>query len=260
MVRPFLFFFFLMSSLPVAACGARSAEDAERSMREFQNAAQWYGDEGNVPQALIHLDRALELDDRNARAYMLRGLIWYGRGELGKAESDARKAVEIVQETSAQSLFPEAANLLGGVLLERGDSEEAVRWFEASAADPLNTAPHTALGNLGWARFQAGDAPGAVDALEAAVSRQPRFCLGYLRLGEVHFAEGRFDEAEAAFTFALEADPSCDVLQEAWKQRGEARARLGHREDALRDFERCVELGRQTDAGAACAAFLEEAP
>jgi len=160
MPRAFLRFA-IVTSVLAAECGGTSADDAERSMREFQNAAQWYGDEGNIPQALIHLDRAISLDDENARAFMLRGLIRYSRGELDDAEEDARRALVIIEATSADSLYPEATNLLGGILLAQERYSEAAAQFEASAADALNTAPHTALGNLGWARYQAGDETGA---------------------------------------------------------------------------------------------------
>jgi hypothetical protein len=45
----------------------------------------------------------------------------------------------------------------------------------------------------------------------------------------------------------------------AWRLRGETRAHLGRRDEAISDFERCVELGEGTADGRACRGFLQGA-
>ena len=69
-------------------------------------------------------------------------------------------------------------------------------------------------------------------------------------------------DAERALVGALEADPSCSKtveLQGAWRLRGEVRARLGHRRDAVADLERCVELDPYSNDGRMCQTLLEDA-
>jgi len=67
-----------------------------------------------------------------------------------------------------------------------------------------------------------------------------------------------FERAEDSLTRGLEvADESCQNLQDAWHLRGQARARLGRRDDAIGDFERCVELSASTPTGRACETYLE---
>ena len=65
------------------------------------------------------------------------------------------------------------------------------------------------------------------------------------------------EDAERALTSAIEADARCASFQDAWHLRGETRMKLGGREDARADFERCVELAPQSEAGKACARYLE---
>lgn len=254
--------------LALAACGgSRQGTEREQSMRRM-DLAQGLFDEGNVPGALLRADEAVELDPDNARARLLRAYIRLearrpgaARDEdLALAAADARRALALVQEQEAVALVPQARNVLGAVLVEQGQYDEAISVLEAAAIDPVNTSPDRAWATLGRARHLSGDAPGAVEAFEQAVRMNPRFCLAYYWLGEAHFEADEYDEAEAALTLALEADERCERFQQAWLLRGETRARLGQREDALRDFERCVELAPRTDDGRACAGFLEEAP
>jgi tetratricopeptide (TPR) repeat protein len=67
----------------------------------------------------------------------------------------------------------------------------------------------------------------------------------------------QYEKAEQAFTQALEADERCGVFQDAWHLRGAARMNLGLRDDARADFERCVELEADNEAGTSCGRYLE---
>ena len=53
------------------------------------------------------------------------------------------------------------------------------------------------------------------------------------------------------------SDEGCKSLQDAWHLRGETRAKLGRRQEAIADFERCVELSADSLAGRACQEYLE---
>lgn len=256
-----VFFFFAGLSLgfSVACSGDGStADEAERSMREFQLAAT-FRDEGNIPDALIHLRRALELDPENARAHLLSGYIHDRRGDFPKAEEHLREGIRILAADPDQAgVLAEARNLLGVVLIHQERYPDAVRELDLSANDAFNAAPWYALGNLGWAYYEMGDHDRSLAVLQRAVTVQPRFCLGHYYLGQTLFALERFDDAEASLTSALEADERCGtVFQDAYKLRGETRARLGHTEEAVSDFERCVELNARSETGRACGRFLE---
>lgn len=148
--------------------------------------------------------------------------------------------------------------MLGAVRMNQQRYVEAELLFRASATDILNRTPFMAWGNLGWALLEQGKGDEALEALDTAVRLQPRFCLGHFHRGRVFFEKEDFANAENAFTHALEADERCtQYYQAAWRFRGETRARLGHREDALNDFTKCVELGETTDDGRVCQRFLE---
>lgn len=248
------------------ACPGRgpSSEDVLRSRRELELAAALQ-QENNIPGAIGHLRTALELDPENAEAHLLLGLIHFmNRNNAPLAEEHARRGVELLVEQERHgSTLAEARNILGTILIARGKYDEAVTVLERSAMDDMNTSPHLAWGNLGLAHLEAGRPRDAIEPLETAVRIQPRFCVGYHRLGRAYYELEDMERAEAALIQALEADETCadnPMLQNAWRLRGEVRARLGHRDEALSDLERCVALNPRTEDGAACQRLLDRAP
>ncbi|MCS6797127.1 MAG: tetratricopeptide repeat protein [Myxococcota bacterium] len=233
-------------------------EEVERSMHEFRLAAS-LREEGNVPGAVQHARRALRLDPDNARAMLLLALIHHDRGEHAESIALARRAVGVLERRDDEpSTLAEARNVLGGLLVATGRHAEAVELLRSSASDIHNREPWHARLNLGRALHGLGRNEEAIGEIETAVRLQPRFCVGHYWLGQVRFASGDVQGAEEAFGRAIEADERCGRWQEAWRLRGEMRARLGRRSDAVADFERCVALDARTETGRACRRYLEE--
>lgn len=245
------------------ACGGANADAMVRSQREYELAAGLFG-ENNVPGALQHFTTALELDPTNAEAHLMLGYVYlteHAYRDYAKSETHLRRALEIVQEDPQgmrRGLVPEAHNMLGTLYINQHRYDDAIRELQIAVADIQNRVPHLAWGNLGWAHYEKGNYPAALDALDHALRLQPRFCVGHYRVGQVRFAMHELMEAEQALTQALESDPSCATgFQEAYSLRGQVRAQNGRREDAISDFERCLEMGSTTETGRACQRFLQ---
>lgn len=239
-----------------------SVDDVERSRREFELAAALH-DERNTPGAVGHLRRAIELDPENPEAHLLYGLIEYERRNLPVAEDEVRRGVTLLEEQERDgATLAEARNVLGVILIERGKRADAEEVLRRSAMDPMNTSPHLAWGNLGLALLEQGQAEEAVEPLTESVRIQPRFCVGYHRLGRALYELERYEPAEEALIRALEVDEVCGEMpqmQNAWRLRAQVRAHLGHHVDAIGDLEQCVALGRDTEDGQACQRLLDGA-
>lgn len=242
------------------ACGGPSEAEFLQAQRERDLAGALYN-EGNIPGAVQHVRRALELDPEYAEAHLLYAWILYGRRDLNDALNHAQRTVDLlVQQQRQGSTLAVARNLLGVVLIELERPADAIAPLELSANDAMNTQPHLAFGNLGLAQLEAGQHEEAILSLQESVARQARFCVGFHRLGRAYFELERFAEAETALTQSLEADESCTdnpALQNAWRLRGETRAQLERASDATADFERCVSLGADTPDGSFCQRLLD---
>ncbi len=245
-----------------ATTSGTATPDSERSFREFQLAAS-LRDEGQTASAIEHLRKALDLDSSNAEAHLLLGFIQMERGDYANAEKHLSAGIDLLEKQKRDgSTLAEARNIYGLCLMQLGRYQDAVVVLRESATDELNTAPHLAWGNLGLAQFHLGEYQETVSSTMEAVRIQPRFCVGYYTMGQALWKLGQLQDAERALVSALEADETCTNdprLQGAWRLRGEVRARLGHRRDAIADLERCVELDPYSNDGRMCQTLLEDA-
>ncbi len=260
MVRTWGFVWLACLAIGCVTTSAAGTPDGERSYREFQLAAS-LRDEGQTAGAIEHLRKALELDPENAEAHLLLGFIQMERRTYQNAEPHLATAIKLLEKQSAGSTLAEARNIYGLCLIELGRYDEAVVVLRESASDELNAAPHLAWGNLGLAQFHLAEYQETVTSTMEAVRIQPRFCVGYYTMARAFWHLQQLKDAERALVGALEADPSCSnsvELQGAWRLRGEVRARLGHRRDAVADLERCVELDPYSNDGRMCQTLLED--
>jgi len=259
-VRTWGFIWLACLALGCVTTSAAGTPDGERSYREFQLAAS-LRDEGQTASAIEHLRKALELDPENAEAHLLLGFIQMERRTYQNAEPHLATAIKLLEKQSAGSTLAEARNIYGLCLIELERYDDAVVVLRESASDELNAAPHLAWGNLGLAQFHLAEYQETVTSTMEAVRIQPRFCVGYYTMARAFWHLQQLKDAERALVGALEADPSCSnsvELQGAWRLRGEVRARLGHRRDAVADLERCVELDPYSNDGRMCQTLLED--
>jgi type IV pilus assembly protein PilF len=255
---------YVLAAVALSACRLGvSADDVNRSLKQFELAVGLQ-QEGNTPGAFKTCYKALDYDPYNAKAHLLLASLFLlnrdddpSRYDV-EAEKHFRKVVEIQASEHAgeDTLASQARNGMGVLFIHQGRLQEAIVELDQAISDLFNRDAYMAWGNLGWAYLELRNYPKAVDSLVRAVRLRRDFCVGHYRLGRAYLAMREYPKAEQSFTAAVEADPRCEVFQDAWQLRGEARMNLGNREDARTDFERCVELQPKSDAGLACRRFL----
>ncbi len=258
-VREVLLALLIALPLAVACSTVSSADRVVRGQKQYELAVGLMREQ-NIAAAFEHLFKAIELDDKNPEAHLLLGNLYLLREDFGKAETEMRIAHKLGEENDAYGppFLAEVDNSLGVVLVHQKRYDEAIETLREAASNILSRSPHLAWGNLGWAYHEKGQYTQAIEALTQSVRQQTRFCLGFYRLGKTYVAIRDFERAEDALTRGLEVtDEGCRTLQDAWRLRGEARAKLGLRQDAIADFERCVELSSDSEAGRACQGYLE---
>ncbi len=99
--------------------------------------ASCYFERDNLVEARKLVDQVLELDDRNARAFGLRGALKFREGHLGSARSDLQRALRLDENNAYNH------NYLGVVYHEMGRTEESIEHLrKAVAVDPDYMSAH----------------------------------------------------------------------------------------------------------------------
>lgn len=220
-------------ALLLGACRHTPSEkERQASDSRYELALQALGG-GNPQAAYKELQEALKLDDRNARAHELMGIL------LHTAFARHKEAVKHYER--ALALRPELASAhtnLGNVYLDQGQYDAAIKEYEAALNDMLYTEPFFAHLNMGWAFHKKGDQRRAVESTKAAVALHPGLCGGYRNLGLIYEAGG--DAAASCREFSRFRE-TCPDVAEAHYREGACLAKAGRTEEARTRFATCFE-------------------
>ena len=160
-----------------------------------------YLSEGNTPQAVTELRKAVKQNKWDSEAWQGLGLALFAAEQYSDAERAFQEALEINPD------FSQAKMNLGTLYLETGRWDDAVARFTEVLDDPEYRQPSRARHNLGWAWFNKGDYPKARESYTLVLRQFPQFCPSLRDMGAVDEAEGKLDDALTRYQQAVECDP-----------------------------------------------------
>lgn len=252
----------LASLVMVAGCNNKQAGGAQSPERQSQSEFDIARDlfhKGDPRGALDHARMAVDLDDGNAKALYFVSVLYAFFCDLDQGLEGADCKIDEAEKYARMAVktdgnLRDGKNLLGQILILRGQYAEAATVLEPLTKDPAYASSHLAWGNYGWALVNQGKLDEGIIALQNSTI-EPKFCVGHYRLASAYEKKGDLNRAEAELTHALTTDrPECQALQDAWEARGNVRQRLGRLEEAAADFNQCAELGPKSRTGKRCAA------
>lgn len=213
-------------------------------------------DSGQFKQSLSDLDKALELDARNAHARLLRGRIHLSAGELGKAAADLEEYAALAHEDM------EGLLLLGEAQRRRGKYSLALAAYrKAALAEPSDFRPPLEEGRVFMAMERWPQAKSCLDRADALARHRDGQTLS-LRAA-VQAALGQNQEALVDYTDSLplhegqmlhlkrSAAPREEIARQttqtagAYYERGRLQERFGRLAQARSDYEQACRLGHQ---------------
>jgi type IV pilus assembly protein PilF len=185
----------------------------------------------DVQGAFKEFQAALSLDPRMAEAHNAIGILLHlSFQKYDDAISHFRTALEI------RPNFSEVKTNLGNVFLDQSRFDEAIALYEEALNDMLYSTPFIAQGNLGWAMYKKGNVAQALDHIKAAVTLNPRFCLGYKNLGLIYDAQGNQEEACRQYGKYRE---HCPEVADAYYREGVCLGKLGRPAEAREKLAAC---------------------
>jgi Tfp pilus assembly protein PilF len=121
---------------------------------------------GDVDEAIRLFTRSLELEP-TAEAYTFRGWAYSFQGRIDEAIEECRKAI------ATDPAFGNPYNDIGCYLMQKGELEEAVLWFEQAKKAPRYEPRHYPYLNLGRLHAARGDLAEAIEQFQGALGESP---------------------------------------------------------------------------------------
>jgi protein O-mannosyl-transferase len=150
-------------------------------------------------EAVEYFEKAIQVKPNFTDAHMFLGACYRDMGKNGLAEKEFRAAVNI------SPLNVRARNYLGKLYLSEGRIAEAEEQYRRSLESAENLEAWDALGDILLDRH---DSDRAVRAYLRAVAIEPYDSHAHFRLGALYRSAGRSAEASAEYQKGLETDPT----------------------------------------------------
>lgn len=188
---------------------------------------------GRTPAAVDELQKALALQPNADEAHRLLGDILAGQGQIDDAVQAYHQAIQI------RPSYWQNHNRLAVALLSVGRYAEA----ESSCRRVTELQPDSHIGynNLGVVAMMQGDLAVALDNFSRAAEIRPGAST-YSNIGTIHFWNGRFEDARAAYTRAIALRASDASLH---RNLGDALAALGDAGGARKAYQLALDFAAE---------------
>jgi Tfp pilus assembly protein PilF len=121
---------------------------------------------GDLDEAVTLFTRSLEAEP-TAEAYTFRGWAYSFAGRIDEAIEECRKAI------ATDPTFGNPYNDIGCYLMEQGEMDAAIPWFEKAKQAPRYEPRHFPYLNLGRLRASRGEIAEAVAEFQGALAESP---------------------------------------------------------------------------------------
>jgi adenylate cyclase len=191
---------------PELALGAaQQAQTLNDSQAQVHNSlGEVYAKTGRTQEAIAELKRALELQPNSDEAMRRLGTAYRGAGQHDLALATYQRAVD------TNPYYWNNYNLLANEYQMTGQAQRAIEVYRQVVT--RNPQEARGWGNMGAAYYDLGNAAEAIRNFEMAISLDPTY---EYQLGVAYFYEGRYPEAEKAFTAAVNRSPDDAAAQAA---------------------------------------------
>lgn len=258
-IKPFTMSFVI--SLGLAACSGNLSD------QEHLAKAEAYLKQNDIKSATIEAKNALAKNQKNAGAHRILGMLYLTQGDFLAAEKELRRAIDLGLDKNAvlvplakallaQKKFPEVLIEIGlpeelptesraELIAYRGDAwlaQDKTAKAEEEYKLALSIDPNAPLAKLGLAKLalKKKDLSRAQQLVEEALQTTPDDRRLWRMKGRIAQAQKRFEEAEQAYTKAIESSSVPQFLDIA--RRAILRLDLKKIKEAEQDIQRMQKI------------------
>ncbi|MBI4849627.1 MAG: tetratricopeptide repeat protein [Nitrospirae bacterium] len=225
----------LLFALFIASCATMTNPEDMKEAEGHNKLGSVYLSTGQLNEAHIEFQKALQLDPKNKETYTYLGHISSRYRKYDEAVTYYKRAI------SLDPNYSDAMNNLGVVYLDMENWDEAIKYFTAALNNPLFLTPERAYSSMGYAYYKKGDYDSAAKVLKEALIRNPVFPVANFNLGLVYVKLGDDRSAIDEFSKAIAIMP--DYMDAHWEL-AKSFLRSGERSRALEHFRIVAEKDR----------------
>ena len=201
------------------------------SAEDFFDLGISFHQRGEYQQAIKRINKAIELNPRNAVFYNNRATTKSELGDSQGAIADLDMAIELNPQDPAPVLKR------GNIKSFSGDHQGALADY--SRLIELNPQDDMAYFSRGNAKKTLGDIQGAIADYNIAIESRPREAMNYFSRGNAKYALGDLQGAIADYDKAIELGLK---IESSYISRGNAKCALGDLQGAIADYDKAIEL------------------
>lgn len=240
----------LLATATLLGCKHTPTEKERNTAQIHYDLALQAQQNGHPKEAYVELEKSIGFDPTFPESRNAMGILLHlGFGKHEDAIAHYRKAIEL------RPTFSEAKTNLANVFLDLARYDEAIALYEEALNDMLYATPYIAQGNLGWALYKKGNKDQAIENIRAAITTNPKFCLGFKNLGIIYDETG--DVRESCRQFGRYRE-TCPETADAYLREGVCLAKTGQHEDAKKRFSECAEKATAVTLQDDCKRFAEQ--
>ena len=157
--------------------GGGRLEDKKDAWAMFQKAYETQM-KGDLEEAASLYKKSIELHP-TAEAYTFLGWTYSFMGRIDEAIDECRRAIQIDPE------FGNPYNDIGAYLIEKGQFDEAIPWFEKAMTARRYESPAFPHMNLGRVYERKGEWDKAIESYKRAITLSPNYALARRALGRL---------------------------------------------------------------------------
>ncbi|MBF0503470.1 MAG: tetratricopeptide repeat protein [Candidatus Omnitrophica bacterium] len=215
-----------------------TARKSPHKARPYNNRGNAYEKQGNLTQAMLDYNKAIEINPKYAEAYYNRGKIYNQQGKVIQALSDYSKAIEQNPD------YAEAYDNRGTIYGRHGDVYRAIADF--TKAIEINPRDAQAYFNRGLVFYYQKIFHQSILDYTKAIELDPENAQAYSNRGNVYDDEGNLSQGITDYTKAIAVNPH---YSEAYDNRGIDYCKQGNFVQAISDFTKAIEIDPKFSEG-----------
>jgi len=184
-------------------------EDKQSAAQTHTQLAAVYMGQDHLKEAEAALNKAVGFDNTYVPAHTLLAILYWRINRMPEADQEFRKAISLDPSNG------DTNNNYGKFLCERGNRQEAMKYFQHALADPFYKTPEVANANAGACLLKFKDYAAAEPYLRKALEIQSGYGPALLDMAQLELDQNKAFEARGymqRFESAGQATPQSLLL------------------------------------------------